>query len=199
MSITLETLAQFTSDYGIWVLLPIAILEGPVATVLGGFMASLGRLSPWSVYGIVVLGDMLGDALMYSLGRWGMVHLRRFGKYIGMTNDKKDRVTAFFAAHEKKALVFSKVAHGIGITGLLTAGALRIPYARYFYMCGAVSVVQALVFFVLGYFFGHAYQSILGAFDTVSIILSVVATIIIFLIIRHYVFKPVESYVKGDF
>lgn len=191
---TIVEISQWTADYGIWVLLPIAIIEGPIATVIAGFMVSLGKVSPFVVYAIVVLGDILGDALMYVLGRWFYRHVERFGKWIGMTEEKKKRVTDFFLAHERKALVFSKVAHGIGITGLLTAGALRIPYRRYALMCGIVSVVQALLFFGIGYFFGHAAQQIAGVFKEVAVLGSMVFCVVLFLVLRKIFFPPIESY-----
>ncbi|MCW1930636.1 MAG: hypothetical protein KIH62_005000 [Candidatus Kerfeldbacteria bacterium] len=191
---TLETFTQFIDGYGIWILLPIAIIEGPVATLIGGFMASLGELSLLSVYGIVVLGDMLGDAGLYIMGRWGYRHVHRFARIFGITEEKRERVTLFFKTHQKKALVFSKIAHGIGVTGLLTAGAIRIPYHRYVRMCGLVSAIQALLFLVLGYFFGHAYKQILGALNIVSAFVSIVVLIVLVFIIRRFILRPIESY-----
>lgn len=195
---TLETVAQFVHEYTIWVLLPIAIIEGPVATLIGGFMASIGQLSVISVYVIVVLGDMLGDAGLYLLGRAGIGNLHRVGRYVGITQEKKERVAAFFDTHEKKALIFSKIAHGIGVTGLLTAGALRIPYTRYWRMCGLVSVIQAAIFLVLGYFFGHAYQRIMGVFNVVSVLITVVVLFVTVILVRRFVFKPIERYTRID-
>lgn len=193
---TIETLTQFIDMYGVWILLPIAIIEGPVATVIGGFMASLGQLSLLSVFGIVVFGDILGDAGFYILGRWGIRHVHRFARIFGITEEKRKRVTHFFNTHEKKALIFSKVAHGIGVTGLLTAGAIKIPYHRYVRMCGLVSILQALLFLVVGYFFGHAYKQILGTLNIVSTFVSILVVIALAFIIRRIILRPIESY--GD-
>lgn len=126
-----------------------------------GFLITLGYLNPLAVYGIVVLGDMIGDSFLYALGRFGGRRLvSKFGHKIGVTEEKMVRAKEYFHRHHKKALVFSKVIHGIGMAGIIAAGSLRVKYIRFVVICGIVSFVQSAVFLVIGLAFGRAYDQI---------------------------------------
>ena len=46
------------------VLLPLSIAEGPIVTIAGGFLVATGHLEALPVFGIVVLGDLIGDAAL---------------------------------------------------------------------------------------------------------------------------------------
>ena len=39
----------FLQHYGYWVMLPLMIIEGPVATVIAALLASLGAFNIWLV------------------------------------------------------------------------------------------------------------------------------------------------------
>ena len=43
------TLVSVMSSYGMWVLTPLAVVEGPIVTVIAGYLASRSILSLWQV------------------------------------------------------------------------------------------------------------------------------------------------------
>ena len=67
----LSTIQSLVQAHGLWLLAPVTVLEGPIVTVIAAYMASLGLLNLYAVYVICVLGDLVGDAGIYALGRWG--------------------------------------------------------------------------------------------------------------------------------
>lgn len=166
-------------QYKYAVLFPLSIIEGPILAVIGGFLASLSIFNALIVYAIVVVGDIVGDGVLYFIGRFGGGHfLRRFGKFFKITEEKAAAAKELFAAHHKKSLVLSKILHGIGISGLIAAGSLKIPYPKYFLTCLSVSVLQSAVLVAVGFFFGSAYIQIGKYLDYYAVAAFIVAVII---------------------
>jgi membrane protein DedA with SNARE-associated domain len=169
--------------YKYLILVPFSIIEGPIVTVICGFLITLGVLNPFLVYIIAVLGDILGDAMIYYTG----YSSKKLLKYFKVTDEKLEQTKKYFNDNHKKAIFTSKLAHGIGFTGLLAAGALHIPYKRYFITCSLISVVQSLIMLIVGIFFGHAYVQIgkylnyYAAFASIALL-----AILVFIFIRKY-------------
>ena len=69
----MEFLISSLSQYKYLILFPLAIIEGPIVTVIAGFLCSQAILEPFYVFPIIVIGDILGDSLYYGLGRWSQL------------------------------------------------------------------------------------------------------------------------------
>jgi membrane protein DedA with SNARE-associated domain len=117
----------------------LAIIEGPIVTVVCGFLVTLGFFNPFLVYIVMVLGDIVGDGIIYYLGFSG----KRFLRYFKITDEKLEKAKKYFKDNHKKAIIISKLLHGIGFTGLVAAGASHVPYKRYLKTCTIISVVQS--------------------------------------------------------
>ena len=188
----MEHTITLLSQYGYLILFPIAVFEGPLATILAGLLVASGILNAFVVYPIVVLGDVLGDAGCYALGRWGSSWINRHGSKIGLTEVKLSQVRDYFTNNRKKALFFSKMLHGIGFAGLIVAGSLKITYRKFFFTCFTVSVVQSFIVLIVGILFGQAYAVIakyLNYYAAISVVVVLIA--LIFFIVRKYsILKP---------
>jgi membrane-associated protein len=147
---------QLLLTYKYFILVPLAVIEGPIVSVIAGFLVTLGVFNPLLVYIVMVLGDIVGDGLIYYIGYSG----KRFLKYFRVTEEKLEKAKTFFHENHHKAIMMSKLAHGIGFTGLIAAGALHTPYKRYFKTCTLISMVQSAVMLTVGVLFGHAYVQI---------------------------------------
>nr|MDQ2860784.1 hypothetical protein [Pseudomonadota bacterium] len=67
----LSQIAPLVSQYGYAVLFPIAVVEGPAVTLVAGALVASGQFDGLLVFAMLVAADLVGDALYYSLGRWG--------------------------------------------------------------------------------------------------------------------------------
>ena len=174
----------FTYKYII--LIPLSIIEGPIITVICGFLVTLKVFNPFLVYIIMVLGDIIGDAGIYFIGYSG----KRFLKYFKVTEEKLEKAKKYFEGNHKKAIVLSKLVHGIGFTGLMAAGAVHVSYKKYFKTCAMISVIQTFVMLILGILFGHAYVLIGEYLNYYAAIVSIVALIfLVILFLRKYKFN----------
>jgi membrane protein DedA with SNARE-associated domain len=174
---------QLLLTYKYIILIPLAIIEGPIVTVICGFLVTLKFFNPFVVYIVMVLGDIVGDGGIYYIGYSG----KRFLKYFKVTEEKLEKAKLYFHENHHKAIIMSKLVHGIGFTGLLAAGASRVPYKRYFKTCAAISVVQSFVMLIIGIFFGHAYVQIGKYLNYYAAGVSVlVLTILLIVFIKKY-------------
>lgn len=64
----LETLESLIKAHGLLFLTPLAIIEGPVVTVLAGYFVRLNYFSLSVIFAVVMAGEILGDIFFT---RWG--------------------------------------------------------------------------------------------------------------------------------
>ncbi len=158
---TEQAIATYVSTYGYAILLPLMIIEGPIVTLIGAFLASIGMLNVWVVLVLSIAGDIIGDVVLYGIGyRWGMRFVTAVGKYIGMTHLLIFRLEKFFEKHGGKTIFMVKATTGLCWAAFVTAGVVKMPAWRFvwFSFLGGIAWSSALV--VLGYFFGYMYVQI---------------------------------------
>jgi membrane protein DedA with SNARE-associated domain len=177
------TIIQYILLYKYFIIIPFAIIEGPFLTVICGFLVAGRLLNPWITFPILVAGDIIGDGTIYWIGRTG----RGAVKFFRVKEESLEDAKKYFRENHKKALITSKLVHGLGFTGLLAAGAVRVPYRRYFLTCATITVIQSSILLALGIVFASAYMQIGKYLNDYAAIVSALAVIIIgWLIFRHY-------------
>ncbi len=197
MSMVLNEFFALLLAYRYPILLPFSVIEGPIATVVGGFLVSLGLMDPFIVYAVVVAGDIIGDAMLYFAGYWGGGYILKYGSRFGVTREKMDQAEDYFKGNHRKAVVLSKLFHGVGFTGLLAAGSLKIPYKHYFQTCTFITIIQSMFFLVIGIFFGGAYVSIAKYLNYFAAFLAItVLAIIITIFYKRTGVKKIEKKIK---
>jgi membrane protein DedA with SNARE-associated domain len=136
---------------------------GPLLSIILGLLLHLGYFSLVPLYGVLMFGDLIGDTVLYYLGyRYGPASIDKFGKYIGITQERVNRASGLFHKYKNPILFFSKITNGFGLSmvTLLTAGIVRIPFSRYiaFNMLGQFIWTGALLY--IGFAFGELYKKI---------------------------------------
>lgn len=165
------------------ILMPLSIIEGPIIAVVCGFLITLKIMNLFGVYAILVAGDVVGDGVIYYIGYSG----KRFLKYFRVTDEKLEKAKTYFHENHKKAVIMSKLVHGIGFTGLIAAGASHVPYKRYFKTCTLISVIQSAVMILIGILFGHAYVKIGKYLNYYAAFVSIIALIVaLFILVKKY-------------
>jgi membrane-associated protein len=175
----MENLILLLTNYGYFILFPISVIEGPIITIIAGFLSSLGIMNVFIAYAVVMAGDVVGDSGLYWIGRLGGSF---FSRYFKKQNEKIERVKEYFTTHQQKAIALSKIFHGIGITGLLAAGSLKVPYKRYITICFLTTAAQSVVLITVGVLFGHAYIQLNRYLNYYAAATIVIGLILIFII-----------------
>jgi membrane protein DedA with SNARE-associated domain len=134
------------------------VAEGPIVTILAGYLASQGYVNAFLAYLIVVTGDITGDLAWYAAGRWGRLGVgSKWARRIGITPERLRRVEEHFERHSGKTLVVGKLTQGLGALVLLGAGATRMRPLRFLVYNLAATLPKSLALLLFGYYFGKAY------------------------------------------
>lgn len=155
----LAHLVPWLQTYGYTVFFPTTVFEGPIVTIVAGFLVSQGYLNAGIVYALAVLGDLVGDTLYYGIGKWGRTQfITRWGRYVGFTTQRLVSLENHFKEHSGKTLIFGKFLHGIGGGILVAAGAAHMPYGKFMWFNLIGTLPKVLVLLLVGFFFGKAYM-----------------------------------------
>ncbi len=141
-------------------------------------------------------GDLIGDTIYYLIGyRYGHSFIRKFGKYVGVTEEKVAKATIIFNKHHEKILIVSKITNGFGlaIAVLITAGMTRLSFVRFFFFNLAGELVWAGLLLSGGYYFGTWYTQIDSWVGRISIGVGLVFVIVLFFQFNRYLSKRAEA------
>jgi membrane protein DedA with SNARE-associated domain len=161
--------------------------EGPIATIIGGFIASQGILDAYAVYAIALLGDLAGDLAYYAIGRFSRLG-RSAGLWhrLGISEEQLVRAIERFRQHGAKILMFAKYTQ-TGIIVLPASGAARMPVARFLWFNALGSLPKTLALVLAGYYFGAAYNRINDELVRLSILLGGAALLALsYALLRQY-------------
>ncbi|EHD01696.1 DedA family inner membrane protein YohD [Salmonella enterica subsp. enterica serovar Wandsworth str. A4-580] len=112
------------THYGYAALVIGSMAEGETVTLLGGVAAHQGLLKFPLVAAAVALGGMMGDQLLYLLGRcYGGKILRRFPRY----HTKIRRAQKMIQRHPYLFVIGTRFMYGFRVVGPLLIGASRLP------------------------------------------------------------------------
>ena len=108
-------------------------------------------VDPPLAYVAVVSGAVLGSACNLTLSRrYGRPFIQRFGKYIGVTEEKLVRAEGIFKRWGPWAIIIGRHIPGMRIVLSALSGILEVPY-RVFMPCVLVSAtIWAAIFLEIG-------------------------------------------------
>ena len=195
MFLSLDQILHLLLQYKYLVLFPIVIIEGPIITVIAGFVASMSYMNFFITYGVVVAGDITGDAVYYAIGRWGRENfLDKWGKYIGLNPKKIALVERHFEKHGAGTLLIGKLTHGIGAIFLVVAGLVRMPFLKFISTNLFATLIKSLALLLIGYFFGQAITKINSILEFISAISVSIGIIVALAFFVYYNKKTDEKY-----
>ena len=63
---SLDQIIGWLLVYKYFILFPVMVIEGPIITIIAGFLSSLELLNPFLVYVVVVIADLTGSSFARS-------------------------------------------------------------------------------------------------------------------------------------
>jgi membrane protein DedA with SNARE-associated domain len=148
------------APYTYFILFPITIVEGPIITILAGFLASINQINLAIALVVIVLGDLTGDCLYYAIGRFGRHRLPRWLNFLGMTKERIAFLEEKFLEHPKKIFSIGKISHGVGAAALVAAGVTKFPFRRFLLYNFILTVIKSGILILIGFYFGQALSNI---------------------------------------
>lgn len=143
---------------------PLVPMPEELPVVLGGALAGSGAVSWWIMLPLCILAVVLGDGLLYAIGRlWGP-HLKEYGwvKRRLLPPERLERIENNFKKHGIKILLFARLTPGIRSPIFFTAGLTRMSPARFFLADAIYAIPGVTLLFFLGYWFSGSMVSLLN-------------------------------------
>jgi membrane-associated protein len=161
MEQTGQYIFEFLRHWGYWIMLPLMILEGPVATIISAMLASLGAFNAYVVLIFSILGDVIGDVMLYGLGyKYGMGFVQNFGKYIGITEKLVLRMERYFEKHGGKTIFAVKSTTGLCWATFVAAGIVKMDFKKFLKNSFYGGIVWSGFLVAMGYFYGYLWREI---------------------------------------
>ena len=193
----MDALLNLVPDYGYAGIVVFLVLTGcglplpeEVALIAAGVLSVPGgKLDPWLALASCLVGCLVGDSIMYfigrKIGRSVMNSNTPWGKYL--TPEREKLLEYMIHEHGVKVLFVARFLVGIRSPVYLTTGILRYPFWKFILADLFCASVVILLFFGLSYFFGEAVgQWIKNAEYGLTIVVVIGLIIGGFMAWRHY-------------
>lgn len=123
--------------------------------VTGALLAKRVALNPWLVYGVFVLGAVIGDSVNFEIGKYLGTRIFLSGKVNFLNPENLKRTEDFFKKYGGKTIVLARFVPFIRTFAPFVAGAGKMSYPHFI----AYNITGALAWVALfqlgGYFFGN--------------------------------------------
>jgi membrane-associated protein len=179
------TLSGFLIAHGSALILPLAVVEGPVVSIVTGFLTAQGFFSWYWALPVLMCGDVIGDVVYYAIGRTGITPLGWIGRFVGVRGGLTPAFQRDLARNATKILLIGKWTHTIGGLVLVGSGMLRLPLPRFILVNLLATVPKTAVLFGFGYFAGNHYPFFERHYLLVLAALCVVGVASIVLVLRR--------------
>jgi membrane protein DedA with SNARE-associated domain len=138
---------------------------GDVAIAYGGYLTTTGSIPYPLAYLAVVSGAVLGSTCNLTISRrYGRPFIQRYGRYIGITDERLVRAEETFRRWGPWAIIIGRHIPGMRIVLSALSGILEVPY-RVFIPCVVVSAsIWAAIFLELGRRLGPRVREMFGLF-----------------------------------
>ena len=151
------TLSGFLIAHGSALILPLAVIEGPIVTLLTGFLSAQGYFDWCWALCLLVCGDVVGDVIYYWVGRTGRTPLAGLGRWLGVRRAVSPRLQRRLTHNATRMLLIGKWTHSVGGLVLIGSGMLHLPLPRFILVNLLATLPKSAVLFSFGYFAADYY------------------------------------------
>jgi len=154
-----QEIAHLIIEYRYVILVPLAIVEGPIVAFVAGTAASLGYFNLYALMAVFFVRDMGMDAFYYYSGYFGWqspLAKKMLGK-INIEESQLDEVRLLWEKYPAKTMFVGKLSYGIAQAFIVVAGMVKMRLRKFFGYGALVAIAQYGTLLLLGYFFGNAF------------------------------------------
>jgi membrane-associated protein len=179
--VTIET---FLIAHGSALILPLAVIEGPIVTVITGFLSAREYFAWYWALCLLLGGDLIGDLICYCVGRTAAAPLARLSARFGLRCVPGPGLQRDLARNASKMLLIGKWTHSVGFLVLTGSGMLRVPLGQFLRVNLIASIPKTGVLFAVGYFAGYDYLFFERHAIPLALVLGTLGCSVIVMIIR---------------
>jgi membrane protein DedA with SNARE-associated domain len=192
-----QTLSDFFSTYGYWVILFGVMLENagipiPGETVLlfAGFLAYHGKIDLLPSILVAIAGATLGDSMGFLIGHFGGRPLvDRFIRRFSVIQKSFDHSQALFLKYGQWAVFTGRFITGLRMFAGILAGLFRMPYRRFLIFNFSGATVWAVAIIYVGFLFGNSWQLVQQHFLKINEIVMAAVLVAVLIGVTSYYLK----------
>lgn len=161
MILDLQTIILAMPIYKYGLLFFGVVVEGPLFTMLAGWLSFEGLINLFLAYVIIIAAEMVGDMLYYALGYWGRAKLvNKYAARLKFSPTRFKKIESLLHRHCGKTIIMAKLTHLAGVPFLVSAGLAQVPFFKFLFYNLIATLPKSLVFILLGYFLGAAVGTV---------------------------------------
>lgn len=158
LDLTDPHILAYIKTIGYPTMLLLMIIEGPIVSILGAFLAKLGFFNVYLVLLLSILGDLIGDVILYSIGFYGGERaLAKAEKILKIKPAIVEKMRRLFQAHGKKTIFAVKSTTGLCWITFIAAGTFKMKFKDFVLTSFFGGIVWSTFLVIIGYFFGYAF------------------------------------------
>jgi membrane protein DedA with SNARE-associated domain len=164
-------------------------LPGETILIAAGAYAGAGHLNIALVIAAAALGGILGNNAGYLIGRTGgRTIAQRYGRYVGLNDQRLDAAERFFERHGDKTVFLGRFVAVLRTWAAFLAGLSRMPWPKFLAFNAAGGILWALLFGVLAFELGRnlpLLHRVVDALGLAGIGLAVIVGAVLFVVYRR--------------
>lgn len=188
-------MTSFLTQYGLAAVFLFGFLEAccvpiPSEVTFGfaGVLAGLGHLNLVAVIIVGTIAEFIGSLISYSIGRAGGRPLvRRFGRYLLITQSDVDRAERFLAGRGAWAVLLGRALPVVRTFASIIAGFIEMPALLFGVLSLIGTAIWVTVIALIGYGLGNAWNSIAHDISLAGYVIVALAVVAIAAFIVHRV------------
>jgi len=152
-----------------------------VVLVPAGYLIAQGQMHPFLVLFAALLGSLTGALVNYYLAlSLGLPLLRRYGRYVLISEKSLERLDGFFEAHGPISTFSGRLLPGIRQLISIPAGLARMPLAPFLAYTALGAGLWSLILISAGYLIGEN-EALLKAYlkEATAVVLSLVVLLVV--------------------
>lgn len=179
--------------------IPFVPLPEELPIVIGGGLAGGGTVYWWLMLPVCLFAVVLGDAVLYTLGRlWGprLLKVAWIRKHL-LPPERVGRIERNFHRHGIKILLFARLTPGFRGPIFFTAGLSRMSQLRFFVADAIYAIPGVTLLFFLGYWFAGSMVNVIQ--NEVEQIKHIIILVAILAVLAYVIYRIVRRpVVTGD-
>jgi len=161
MNIEYQQILELILIWGYPLMLLLMIVEGPIVTLGAAFLASMGYFNFSIVLILSILGDIIGDIILYFIGFSSQKN--SFFKKRAFSQSNSQIVNSIKENFQKKGaqiIFFTKITTGLCYITFILAGMLRLNFKKFLLFSFLGGIIWSSFLVAIGYYFGHLAEKI---------------------------------------
>jgi membrane protein DedA with SNARE-associated domain len=150
---TLHQIIKFFIKYKYQAIFPVAVLEGPIISIISGFLVSRGDLKLFPALLVVFLGDVVSDSVFHFIGKGGR-YMINYLKFSRISDDQLLRIENQFASSPWKTMILAKISYGLGTIFMIATGAARMSSLKFLEYILGLNFIRSAILIAIGFYFG---------------------------------------------